>query len=87
MSRIRLLLLLTGIVALALAAATSAAPPARDGSPNPPVDGGVQNPDGEIVRAPSACSTPTTQTIRGKSVIFDQCYQRDFSHDGTNYSI
>lgn len=77
-----LLLMLVPVVAIASAARLD--PPLPD---NLPVDGGVLNPDGEIIRAPTACSTPTTQTIRGKSVIFDQCYQRNFSHGGTNYSI
>jgi hypothetical protein len=34
-----------------------------------------------------ACPTPVTQTIRGKSVEFDQCYEQTFSHDGTDYTI
>ena len=37
--------------------------------------------------APTACSVPTTATVRGKSVQFDQCYERAFSHDGTNYTV
>jgi hypothetical protein len=37
--------------------------------------------------APQACSTPVTQNIRGKDVDFDQCYERTFSHSGTNYTV
>jgi hypothetical protein len=37
--------------------------------------------------SPSACSVPTTVTVRGKSVQFDQCYERAFTHDGTNYTV
>lgn len=86
MTRSRFLLLILVSVLLAASIMIVAAAPLSQ-PVNPPVDGGVQNPDAPIVRAPSACSTPTTQTIRGKSVIFDQCYQRNFSHNGTNYSI
>lgn len=38
-------------------------------------------------QSPAACSVPTTATIRGKSVDFDQCYERTFSHSSTTYTI
>ena len=90
MPRIRFLLLLIGLIILTAVAVVSAAPAGQDQSQppgNPPADGELQNPDDNEVRTTAACTTPLTQTVRGKSVIFDQCYQRDFSHDGTNYSI
>lgn len=37
--------------------------------------------------APAACTTPITQSVRGKDVEFDQCYERTFSHSGTSYTI
>lgn len=40
-----------------------------------------------VPHAPNACSLPRTRTIRGKSVTFDQCYQRSFNHNGTAYSV
>jgi len=90
MPRVKFLFLLMGLFVLAAAAVTAAAPMAQGNPPSsggPAVDGGVPEGSGESVRSPSACSTPTTQNIRGKNVIFDQCYQRNFSHGGTNYSI
>ena len=90
MSRVKFMFLLIGIFVLAAAAVAAAAPAAQGDPPspgNPAVDGGVPAGNGDTVRAASACSTPTTQNIRGKNVIFDQCYQRNFSHGGTNYSI
>ncbi len=38
-------------------------------------------------RPEATCSVPKTQSIRGKDVTFDQCYDRAFSHGGTNYNI
>ncbi|MDQ3973412.1 MAG: cell wall-binding repeat-containing protein [Actinomycetota bacterium] len=35
----------------------------------------------------AACTVPTTATVRGKAVEFDQCYDRPFTHNGTNYRI
>lgn len=89
MPRIRILLLLFGLLALSVVV-VAAAPAGQDNTQNPVgpvVDGGVQNPGDDDLRAPSACASSLTQNVRGKSVIFDQCYQRDFSHGGTNYSI
>ncbi len=34
-----------------------------------------------------ACTVPITQTIRGVSVDFDQCYERAFNHAGNDYLI
>ena len=89
MPRLKILLMFIGILVLVAATVVVAAPATQGDDPSggPAPDGGVQNPDAVEPRAPTACSTPLTQTVRGKSVIFDQCYQRDFSHDGTNYSI
>ena len=43
------------------------------------------------VLAPSAaaplCSVPETETIRGKSVTFDNCLTRAFTHVGNDYAI
>ncbi len=36
---------------------------------------------------PTACSVPVTASVRGKSVTFDQCYERTFNFDGTTYRI
>ncbi|MBN2475191.1 MAG: VWA domain-containing protein [Pirellulales bacterium] len=34
-----------------------------------------------------SCTLPMTQTIRGVSVTFDQCYEREFNHAGSDYTI
>ena len=36
---------------------------------------------------PAACTVPTTATVRGKAVQFDQCYEKAFTHSGTNYVV
>jgi hypothetical protein len=35
----------------------------------------------------AACSVPYADVVRGKDVEFDQCYDLNFMHDGTNYEI
>lgn len=87
MSRSRLLLLFVVLLTLTVVVAAGAAPLTQgDPAPGrPPADGGVQNPGDP--RAPATCATPRTQSVRGKNVTFDQCYQRNFSHNGTNYVI
>lgn len=46
-----------------------------------------------MATAPSApaqdsdCDVPTTQTVRRKSVTFDECHAHDFTHDGDDYSV
>jgi len=37
--------------------------------------------------APDSCSPPVTQSLRGKDVDLNQCYQLDFSYRGTNYTV
>ena len=87
MSRSRFLLLFVVLLTLMVVVAAGAAPLTQgDPAPGrPPADGGVQNPGDP--RAPATCATPRTQSVRGKNVTFDQCYQRNFSHNGTNYVI
>lgn len=48
-----------------------------DGQPDTP----------ELITGPTACSVPTTATVRGKSVNFDQCYETTFSRGATNYTV
>ena len=36
---------------------------------------------------PASCSTPETETIRGKAVEFDLCVTRNFSHASNDYAI
>ena len=44
--------------------------------------------EAEVVAAVHAsCTTPVTRNIRGKDVEFDQCLDRPFTHDGTDYRI
>ncbi len=33
------------------------------------------------------CAVPITENIRGTSVTFDECFDREFNHDGTDYQI
>ncbi len=60
------------------------------GQPIPPAAAPALEVAGALQRAPgapTACSTPVTQSLRGKTVDLDQCYQRTFSHGGTNWTI
>lgn len=64
---------------------------AQDATPTPRPLADPDAPDGErdphAVQAPEACSVPTTATVRGKLVEFDQCFEKTFSHGGTSYRV
>lgn len=64
------------VLALLLSTASAAAQP----RPEPDRGPAPARPD-------ATCSLPKTQSIRGKDVTFDQCYDRSFTHGGTTYNI
>lgn len=73
-------------------AASAGSLQAQDETPTPRPLADPNAPDGEPqsteeTAAPTACTVPTTATVRGKSVDFDQCYESTFSHSGTTYTV
>ena len=40
-----------------------------------------------VVQAADACAVPRAVVIRGKDVILDQCYDREFENDGSDYVV
>ncbi len=34
-----------------------------------------------------SCSTPNTQSVRGKDATFDQCFNLEFEHEGTDFEV
>ena len=40
-----------------------------------------------VAQAADACVVPRLEVIRGKDVILDQCYDREFENDGTDYVV